>query len=240
MFVFVFVFFCSVVLIRQKQKLMHNKIFRWFLFLSCHAGWPRPQWNLIGLKTSVDAESCHTALLEWLRLCCSTCLQHKLLLYPLRAVDPFHCSVGSTVLNLCSLKGDFPFKHGHHEVPVQEEVGLTVRQSCRSENEKDQNWTDQCHWFTDLWFFWMCLCVHSSLKYHVNIMACEYEKHSECIEHHGVIIWYHHCNTRVIWSGNVCTELTEVVIIFWWSWVADLLYIYVGRTSRNPNHNVIS
>lgn len=38
---------------KKKKKLMHKKIFRWFPLLSCHAGWPRPQWNLIGLKTAV-------------------------------------------------------------------------------------------------------------------------------------------------------------------------------------------
>lgn len=53
-------------------------------------------------------------------------LQNELLLDAVGAVDALHFSVRAAVVDDGSLEGDFPFEHGHHEVPIQEGVGLAV------------------------------------------------------------------------------------------------------------------
>lgn len=53
-------------------------------------------------------------------------LQDEFLLNALRAVDPLHLGVRAAVLDNGSLEVDFPFKHGHHKVPIQEGVGLAI------------------------------------------------------------------------------------------------------------------
>lgn len=57
----------------------------------------------------------------------SSYLQNELLLDAISAVDALHFRVRAAVLDDGSLEGDFPFEHGHHEVPIQEGVGLAIR-----------------------------------------------------------------------------------------------------------------
>lgn len=54
-------------------------------------------------------------------------LQNELVLDAVGAVDAFHHCVGAAVLDDRSLEGDFPFEHGHHEVPIQQGVGVAIR-----------------------------------------------------------------------------------------------------------------
>ena len=65
-------------------------------------------------------------------------LQDELGLDALGAVDALHRGVGAAVLDGSPLKGDLPLEHGHHEVTVQEGVGLAVRQSW--EDTRKEKW----------------------------------------------------------------------------------------------------
>lgn len=103
---------------------------------STRAHWV-PTWALLALRSTGGAgafftvctkcvcHSCHLASFVGVVLY----LQDELGLDALGAVDALHRGVGAAVLDGSPLKGDLPLEHGHHEVTVQEGVGLAVRQS---------------------------------------------------------------------------------------------------------------